>query len=166
MCSSTIQPVKHEKVSHCILFTALYQTFYWSFMKDLCIHLAMTLMKKNLLKSCRFTEICMQKFPPSWSFLLYYPLTADLLKSACRNSPQLENFLTSFLSSGSKVVEYTPQRLENFLTSFLSSGSKVMEYTPQSDIWCYNAVHCGYDYCHIWFLCSALVSVHCYQFWE
>ena len=42
------------------------------------------------------------------------------------------NVNLSFLSSGSKVVECTPQRptWENFLPSFLSTGSKVVDYTP------------------------------------
>ena len=47
------------------------------------------------------------------------------------------NVNLSFLSSRWKVVECIPPRLEKFLTSFLSSGSKVVEYTPhpQLGIW-------------------------------
>ena len=49
------------------------------------------------------------------------------------------NVNLSFLSSRWKVGECTPQRLEKFLTSYLSSGSKVVEYTPQAgyqvEIW-------------------------------
>ena len=39
-----------------------------------------------------------------------------------RTSQGLENILSSFLSSGSKLVEWTPQEWKNFLNSFLSSG--------------------------------------------
>ena len=44
------------------------------------------LTKKNLLESCRFTEICMQK--PPWGMLSQMCHSPDLLKSACRNPPQ------------------------------------------------------------------------------
>ena len=51
---------------------------------------------------------------------------------SCGMAPQTWRIIKlSFLSSGSKAVEWTPLGLEKSLKSFLSSGSKVVEWNPQ-----------------------------------
>ena len=70
------------------------------------------------LPLCRFTEICMQKVPPC-SLEIFSEIyhSADLLKSACRNSPpSLEIFLKSATLQiyQNLHVEIPPPSLEIF----------------------------------------------------
>ena len=51
---------------------------------------------------------------------------------------QCKSFISEFKM---KVVECTPPGLENILTAFLSSGLKVVEYTPLGMWWKFGKIY-------------------------
>ena len=73
----------------------------------------------DFLKSathCRFTKICLQKFPPGLLDFLK-SATGHLLKCACRNSPNLQIFSNQTLDIYWHVLAEISPRFADFLKS-------------------------------------------------